>query len=156
MKFTQLMLRWPTLLIASCLHFVWGVLLVLDPAAERITVLTPLADLYSPVVGLALLAFAMLGFWSITRPVPSWHTLAALMPQQTVLIMSSSAALYYAVVGHYGDGVIRPHAFILADQVAMVLLTVAHSIVLVVMHVGYVGRRHHAGQGPLPPEAVSR
>jgi hypothetical protein len=139
--------RWPTLLLVSSLHLIWGILLVLDPRSIRITGLAALSALPGTApgaaptthfVGLVLILASYFGFWAITRAIPSRKTLIALLPQQCFLILSATAALYSTVVGHYGDGVLRPHAFIGADQAVIVLIALAHVLVLVMMHLNYV------------------
>lgn len=142
------LLRWPTLLLATVLHYIWGFTLLVDPRVVRVTDLIPVdaAGLNPRMVGGCLLVVAHIGAWALTRPSLSWKTLAALMPQQFVLFMSSSAATYYTVVGHYGDGVPRPHGFIFADQVLIILVTLLHTYVLAEAHRPLGGSRKEGRQ----------
>ena len=61
---------------------------------------------------------------ALSRPTTTGMLL--LLPQQTILVISASGALRAAVQGHYADGVARPGAFILADQLPVVVLMLCH------------------------------
>ena len=54
-----------------------------------------------------------------------------LVPQQSLLLMSAAGAIGAIVMGKFADGVVRPRAFIAADQIHIVLIAVAHGIALV-------------------------
>src|SRR5262249_35850995 len=82
----------------------------------------------------ALLTASVLAAWAVTRQRPSWQTLAALLPQQAVLTVSPYDALAADGEAHYGDGVIRPRSFILADQAPVILVFVLHTAAVVEMH----------------------
>jgi hypothetical protein len=81
-----------------------------------------------------LLTASLLAAWAVTRHRHSWQTLAALLPQQAILTLSAYAAVAAVVVAHYGDGVIRPRAFILADQAPVMLAFALHTAAVVEMH----------------------
>jgi hypothetical protein len=82
----------------------------------------------------ALLTASVLAAWAVTRHQPSWQTLAALLPQQAILTVSAYAAVAAVAAAHYGDGVIRPREFILADQKPVILVFVLHTAAVVEMH----------------------
>ena len=126
---------------AVLLHTLWACLLL---ASKKPYGATPL-HVYSPVPRLlmaaALLTASVLAAWAVTRHQPSWQTLAALLPQQAILTVSAYAAVVAVVVAHYGDGVIRPREFILADQAPVMLAFALHTAAVVEMH----ARRTTAG-----------
>lgn len=144
--------RWPTLLVATAMHYVWAIILLTDPRVIHVTALTPAANFNPRLVGLLLLFIAHFGVWALTQPRLSWKTLFALLPQQMVLLMSSIAAVFFAVAGHYGDGVARPHGFIMADQALIVLMTMMHTVVLVAVHRPVVGG--HRQTSPELPQPI--
>ena len=119
---------------AILLHTLWGCLLLASQKPYGATAL----HVYSPVPRLvmagALLTASVLAAWAITRRQPSWQTLAALLPQQAILTVSAYAAAAAVVTAHYGDGVIRPRPFILADQAPVILVFVLHTAAVVEMH----------------------
>jgi len=76
----------------------------------------------------------VLAAWAITRHQPSWQTLAALLPQQAILTASAYAAAAAVITAQYGDGVLRPRPFILADQAPAILTFALHTAAVVEMH----------------------
>jgi hypothetical protein len=119
---------------AVLLHTLWACLLLASPEPYGATAL----HVYRPVPRLlmagALLTVSGLATWAITRQRSSWRTLAALLPQQAVLTISAYAAVAAVVMARYGDGVIRPRPFILADQAPAILAFVLHTAAVVEMH----------------------
>jgi hypothetical protein len=120
---------------AVVLHALWGVLVLAHRSAEGATPLSAYRPLPRPVVGLALLAVAALAAYGIgrTRQHPTL-SLLALMPQQGLLAVSTMASVVAVARGEYGDGVVRPRLFILADQAPIILTLVLHTIALVVTY----------------------
>ena len=119
---------------AVLLHLLWGVLLLASPAPYGATAM----HVYDSVPRFALAAFLFaasgLAAWAITWPRPSWQSLAALLPQQALLTISAYAAMLAVAEAHYGDGVIRPRMFILADQAPVILTMVLHTVAVVELH----------------------
>jgi len=119
---------------AVLLHTLWACLLLASKrpyGATALHVYTPLPRLL--MAGVLLIASA-LAAWAVTRRRPSWQTLAALLPQQAILTVSAYAAIAAVVTAHYGDGVIRPRLFILADQAPVILVFVLHTAAVIEMH----------------------
>jgi len=116
------------------LHTLWACLLLASQQTYGATAL----HVYRPVPRLlmagVLLIASVLAAWAVTRQRPSWQTLAALLPQQAILTVSAYAAAAAVVAAHYGDGVIRPRSFILADQAPAILAFVLHTAAVVEMH----------------------
>ena len=119
---------------AVLLHTLWACLLLAGQKTYGATAL----HVYSPVprtlMAGALLTASALAAWAITCRHPSWQTLAALLPQQAILTASAYAAIAAVVMAHYGDGVIRPRLFILADQAPAILAFAMHTAAVVEIH----------------------
>jgi hypothetical protein len=119
---------------AVLLHVLWGILLLASSSPYGATAMH-VYDMM-PRFALAALLFSASGLaaWAITWARPSWQSLAALLPQQALLTISAYAALLAVIQAHYGDGVIRPRLFILADQAPVILTMVLHTAAVVELH----------------------
>ena len=114
---------------AIALHVCWGLLLLVSPAPLATTALSdwPLSNQY--VSAVLILGVGLLALWGMrqdhhARPVAS---LAAVLPQQFLLMLSAGTALRCAWLGMYGDGTTRAGMHILADQLPAVLAMVLHT-----------------------------
>ena len=116
------------------LHTLWACLLLASQETYGATALHVYRPVPRALMAGALLTASALAGWAVTRQRPSWQTLAALLPQQAILTVSAYAAAAAVVVSHYGDGVIRPRPFILADQAPAILAFVLHTAAVVEMH----------------------
>jgi hypothetical protein len=137
----------PTVFIGAILHIYWGIMLALDPAA---TWATPLSGLAFPVLGVIpstikaaiylVAGFTGLLIWRgyidrfnnkfwLGLCIPAW----ILIPQELLMINSAAASLTAAIGQQYADGVIRPFAFISADQALMVIVSLRHTWVMYLM-----------------------
>jgi len=119
---------------AVLLHALWACLLLASQKTYGATALHAYRPVPRALMAGALLTASALAAWAITRQRPSWQTLAALLPQQAILTVSAYAAAAAVVTAHYGDGVIRPRSFILADQAPAILAFVLHTAAVVEMH----------------------
>jgi hypothetical protein len=119
---------------AVLLHTLWACLLLTGSKPYGATPLHVYSSLPRLLMAGALLAASVLAAWAVTRHQRSWQTLAALLPQQAILTVSAYAAFAAVVVAHYGDGVIRPREFILADQAPVILAFALHTAAVVEMH----------------------
>jgi hypothetical protein len=119
---------------AVLLHTLWAFLLLASREPYGATALHVYSPLPRQLMAGVLLAASVLAAWAITRRQPSWQTLAALLPQQAILTASAYAAAAAVVTAHYGDGVIRPRPFILADQAPVILVFALHTAAVVEMH----------------------
>lgn len=92
-------------------------------------------------VALAALLFgvATLGLVGATRPKWWWLT----VPQQMVLVCSAIAGTIATVNGTYADGVTRPHLFILADQLPIILAAPFYT--LGILRLTSWHAKHHTG-----------
>jgi hypothetical protein len=116
------------------LHALWGILLLSSPTPYGATALHAYASVPRYAMAAILFLASGLAAWAITRRRPSWRTLAALLPQQALLTISAYAALLAVFEAHYGDGVIRPRMFILADQAPVIITMLLHTVAVVELH----------------------
>lgn len=121
-----------SLVVLYCvaLHYVWALVTWLDPVALNAT---PLATIYQvfrtdTLVVIALIVAATLALLSsmCNFPLNVW----CLLPQQALLLMSASGAIAAMIAGQFADGVLRPHAFITADQMHIVLAAAVHALAI--------------------------
>jgi hypothetical protein len=55
---------------------------------------------------------------------------SSLFPQQALLAVAAWGGLQVALNGQYADGVTRPYALILTDQLPLMALAIAHTLAL--------------------------
>lgn len=123
---------WPVW-YAMLLHLAWGALLLADGRAIDTTTLHVFAHNTSEVVAGLFIAVAALAGIALRRP-RRFRSALLLLPQQAVLILSAVGAVSAMAAGMFGDGVVRPHAFIAADQLPAVLAALFHTAYLVDIH----------------------
>jgi len=133
-RFTAILTHPWIIWYAVLLHTLWACLLLASQKTYGATALHVYRPVPRTLMAAALLTASVLAAWAVTRQRPSWQTLAALLPQQAILTVSAYAAAAAVVVSHYGDGVIRPRPFILADQAPAILAFVLHTAAVVEMH----------------------
>jgi hypothetical protein len=119
---------------AILLHTLWGVLLLLDQAPYGATATHIYAGVPRFLMAALFFAASGLAVYGVTRPHPTWQSLASLLPQQGLLTVSAYAALMAVILSRYGDGVLRPRLFILADQAPAILTMILHTAAVVEMH----------------------
>jgi hypothetical protein len=112
------------------LHMSWSVILILDPAAIGATALSVFPYLFrGPDATSAILLFVgLLAAVTVLLRFPGRAWL--LLPQQVILLVSAYTATAAAVLGQYADGVPRPAAFILADQLHSILAAGGHAVAI--------------------------
>lgn len=118
-------------LFASLLHLVWAGLLFSSEGAGYSTPVAVLLKVFGGEVraGIVLLAVSVAAMWYPFRQyeVSARAIAATLIPQQIILLISAGGALWAVLQGHYADGVIRPFAFILSDQLPSILLALIYT-----------------------------
>lgn len=119
---------------AVLLHTFWGVLLLLSPAPYGATALHIYRMVPRALMAALLFLASALAAWAVTRRRASMGTLAALLPQQTLLTLSALSALAAVIASHYADGVPRPRLFILADQAPALIVFLLHTAAIIEMH----------------------
>lgn len=114
------------------LHLEWAALLFIDPAAAGAT---PVSALHRFVGSIGFLQFTLilasaLALTGLSVKSP-WGVLY-LIPQQCLLMISAVGALRAIYLGQFADGVLRPYAFIAADQLHIVLAALGHATAIIV------------------------
>jgi hypothetical protein len=130
---------------AIVLHAAWAVMLLFNGDALGATSTHYFHNCNRFVVSAVFFSVAILAAWSVTRKTMSMGTLLALLPQQLILMVSAYTACLAVWHSAYGDGVIRPTLFILADQLPIILTMVIHTATIIEMHL-LPGRREEAGR----------
>lgn len=117
---------------AVLLHLTWAGLLFASAVPEHVTGVHALSQLFPNRIGLAiiLLTVAACAVGGILLRRLSVTKILLLCPQQLLLGVSAAGALHAMWVGHFADGVPRPHIFIIADQMPQVLALVIHSLTM--------------------------
>lgn len=115
------------------MHVLWGVLLL---AGEPVAHVTPVhgVQLLVPghvALGVTFLVIGGLAVYARLRCKEDRVNLFLIGPQQLALSLNACAAVGAAFVGHYADGVVRSHTFILADQTPLLCLFTLHTLVLI-------------------------
>jgi hypothetical protein len=123
-----------SLMVMCCisLHLTWALLLFVDgPSAAGATAM---ASLHYVIPDYMLLAgvFALVAYSAGVALFCRWPWICwLLLPQQIALMLSASGAIAAMYLGQYADGVPRPHAFVTADQVLVVLATFWHTVAII-------------------------
>lgn len=118
-------------LYAVALHWTWAAILLFDSDATHATALNAVFRYIYPeallITVLSTAASAALCGLILRSP---W-SLLLLLPQQVILMMSAAGAIEAMWNMQFADGVIRPMAFIAADQIYSVLAAIGHTAALI-------------------------
>ena len=130
----------PILWAATILHIAWGVALILIPTKVAHTTGLHFFSTYPRAWGLVMLLSANIAFAALVhewkgRPVNGW-TFWAFIPQQSLLIVSAVAVVWFSLEGRFADGTVVPGGgwFVLIDQLPKILLAILHPVGLLRMH----------------------
>jgi hypothetical protein len=118
-------------LFAIALHLSWAILLIFDSSALNVNAIYAL-HLYIqslPVLIGIITGAALMALVGLFTELP-W-ILLFLIPQQALLMMSAAGAIESMWIGQFADGVLRPHAFIAADQLYSVLAAIGHTVAII-------------------------
>lgn len=118
---------------AVTLHVLWAAILIATDMELRTTPMSYLIRSFGQRSAAALLVCgALLGVMGIRYP--GWKGLWLSLPQNLLLFVAASAGIVSAIYGRYPDGVVRSGAFILTDQLPMILLAFLHAVSLAIYH----------------------
>jgi hypothetical protein len=113
------------------LHLVWAGTLLIENTAMNGTAMHALYVMFGSVniLFVALLAVSGCAAWGA---ISQWrHAMFLVIPQQIFLLVSAAGALEAMWLGQFADGVLRSSAFIVADQIYVVLTAFGHSIAII-------------------------
>jgi hypothetical protein len=106
-------------------HFIQAALIFSDSAARKVTSLDALhaifGDLDAPIMILASIS-ACLVIWLRRLS----YKVIAILPQQFILLVAMLGAVSAIFSQSFADGVVRPFAFIAADQGIYILIALVH------------------------------
>jgi len=115
---------------AAALHIAKGLIILSSSAADHsigIASMIAATDDRRTLLGVGLLLSSLLAIFAV-RTRPGLFAMFALLPQQTLLMITAIGALTFAGIGRYADGY-EPAGgglFILADQLPRILFAIAH------------------------------
>ncbi len=118
----------------TLLHLAWAAMISIDLAALGATPIAALFDVFREDRGLlvaVLLVSSASALVAILMPLPVTVTL--MLPQQGLLLMSATGAVFAICASQYADGVVRPRPFIAADQVHIVLAAFGHAVAMIAL-----------------------
>jgi hypothetical protein len=118
-------------LFAIVLHLWWAATLAIDNSALNVNAISALYRYIHPLPLLVVVitVAATMALIGLFTKLP-W-VLLFLIPQQALLMMSAAGAIESMWLGQFADGIIRPHAFIAADQFYSVLAALGHTIAII-------------------------
>ena len=111
----------------SLIFIIWAAYLVLFPDVSGITSLNYMCRYFGGrfVVSPLLFSAAFLAIVGIVRPVDA-RTKWLLALQKAVLFVIAGSVVIQMVHGRYANGTVLPSAFIQADQMIWVVLSICH------------------------------
>jgi len=118
-------------LFAIALHMSWALILMTDDSALNVNAINALHVYINllPVLIAVIIGAAVMAWIGLFTALP-WMLLF-LLPQQALLMMSGAGAIESMWLGQFADGVLRPHAFIAADQIYSVLAAIGHTVAII-------------------------
>jgi hypothetical protein len=118
-------------LFAIALHLAWAALLIFDSSPLSVNAIDALYRYIhpAPLLIFVIMGAAMMALIGLFTELP-W-VLFCLIPQQALLMMSAAGAIESMWLGQFADGVLRPHAFIAADQFYSVLAALGHTVAII-------------------------
>lgn len=118
-------------MFAVALHLWWAFLIMVDNAALGATGVASLHRyIHSPMLLAATIAAAAVMALVGTVSRISWLFML-MVPQQVLLMMSAAGSVEAMWIAQFADGVLRPRAFIAADQVYSILAAAGHTLAVV-------------------------
>jgi uncharacterized membrane protein YgcG len=132
----------PILWLATLLHLITGVMLIIDPRVAQVTGLKVLAGsgtgTQPALVGLVFVASALFALSALLRDLragPAAWTFWAFLPQQALAFIMAAGAVYAVMRGFYSSGTVLPRSFIFTDQLPKLLLAILHPFGVLRMHI---------------------
>ena len=122
------------LIYGVLLYFIWSILLFCSPEPMNTTVMGIFREngISNIVMAVMFLLSSILTFIGLFFK-NSVMSLIFCFPQQILLLLNSLSCLICIFRQEYSDGVTRPFAFILTDQLPFILLSIVHFLALLDM-----------------------
>lgn len=131
---------------AAVLHLIWGAVLLFSAAPLSSTPLADFAVLHHSVVGVLMIAVALMAMTASRTRSRLWGSALA-TPQQFFLLVSAFTSASAVINGHYADGTVVPRLHIFVDQLPSMLAMVMHTFALLdwfAMSYGETVEKQHA------------
>lgn len=114
------------ILYATVLYLIWGIILLVDSSAFSTNPIGFFEYFFDKTTtSLAFLTAGLLATASF-KVKDKFNNFLMLLPQQILLLLASMSGVVSTIRGQYIDGVIRPSAFIFADQLPIILLSLVY------------------------------
>jgi hypothetical protein len=124
------------ILYAVALHYLWAACAAVDRTAVQATALSVFQTLLHWPAWIMPAAFTLVASMAVIAlclPKIGKTAIALMLPQQFTLMISAWGAIEATINGHFGDGIARSHAFILADQCPAILAVIGHTLAIIGM-----------------------
>lgn len=122
--------------LPTLLHFLWAILLLYSKSPQQTSAIAGVVKFVPtsrvPWVAMTLIGSSTCAAVALT-PAQNAGALWLLMPQQSLLLMSTASAMEAILRGEFRDGTKRHWAFIAADQMPTILLTLFHLMVFMLI-----------------------
>jgi hypothetical protein len=120
-------------------HMLWGILLLFDPRAEWVTALSFTASLIpgDAVEPWLYISVSVLSAVSLLRNKIDLTDLSIMIPQQFILYLSAGGAIKAIMSSSFADGVVRPWAFIAADQSPYIFMAIIHTMAMIYPYIKF-------------------
>lgn len=117
-------------LCVIAIHFWWAAVIFEDEAG---LLATSVDSLYRYIRSPELLVFVLTisSCMALLKLVFAWVPWWFLVPQQVLLLFSAAGAIEAMWLGQFADGVLRPHAFLMNDQIYPIILAMGHTLALI-------------------------
>lgn len=119
------------ILAASFLHYIWASLLLVDYRAGGSTPVHIIDEVcggrFRAAFVLAVFATSAILFPFVSQ-VGKRTFAVMLVPQQTLLLLSAGSGLSSVINEQYADGVLRGWAFILSDQLPVIIFALLYTV----------------------------
>lgn len=117
-------------LYCVALHLCWAAIIIVDASAVGAT---PVSALHHLIGNPHLLAATLIGAAALASSslcMRSRWIVLLLLPQQVLLAISADGAASAILFSQFADGVVRPRAFIAADQLHVILAAFGHAVAM--------------------------
>lgn len=115
---------------AVLLHLIWGVGLLVDPSAAGVTAVHSVVTAFT-LYGTIAAFFIVAVLAAVALLYDNFLSVFMILPQQFVLMISAGGALDSMIHARFADGTLRPHWFLIVDQLPALLAVTMHTIALI-------------------------
>lgn len=114
------------IIYTTTLYLIWGTILLIDSSAFSTNAIGFFETFFNQTITSLSFLFAGLLATASFKVKDKFTNFLMLLPQQILLLLASMSGVVSTIRGQYIDGVIRPSAFIFADQLPIILLSLVY------------------------------